>query len=65
MDTNIYAYVLNNTINLWGKHRENTVIEYGLTLQEHDKRLDNCHLRIKEKHLTLNKSKCEFNKKKT
>lgn len=40
------------------------VIVHGRTQQEHDQRLEKCLQRIQEKNLTLNKSKCEFNKRK-
>eukprot|EP00794_Sanderia_malayensis_P019335 gene19335-biopygen16222 len=36
------------------------IIVFGRTRQEHDHALDNCLKRLKEKGLTLNKSKCRF-----
>ena len=40
------------------------IIVYGCTQEAHDKRLAATLSRLQEKHLTLNKEKCEFNKHK-
>ncbi|XP_062610353.1 uncharacterized protein K02A2.6-like [Saccostrea cucullata] len=38
------------------------IIVFGQTCEEHDKNLEAVFKRLEEKHLTLNKEKCEFNK---
>ncbi|CAC5375380.1 unnamed protein product [Mytilus coruscus] len=40
------------------------IIVFGRNQDEHDKRLEKLFARLKEKNLTLNKAKCEFNKNK-
>ncbi|CAC5368520.1 unnamed protein product [Mytilus coruscus] len=40
------------------------IIVFGRNQDEHDKRLEKLFARLKEKSLTLNKEKCEFNKNK-
>ena len=40
------------------------IIVFGRNQEEHDKRLEKLFIRLKERNLTLNKSKCEFNKDK-
>lgn len=38
------------------------IIVFAKTKEEHDRRLKNVFQRLREKNITLNKSKCEFNK---
>ena len=38
------------------------ILVYGRTQQQHDDNLRSCFARLREKHLTLNRSKCVFNK---
>lgn len=38
------------------------IIVFAKTQEEHDRRLKNVLQRLREKNITLNKSKCEFNK---
>ena len=40
------------------------IIVFGRTQEEHDNRLERLFSRLNERNLTLNKSKCEFNKDK-
>ena len=40
------------------------IIVYGQNQREHDERLEAVLKRLQDKHLTLNKGKCEFNKRK-
>ena len=40
------------------------IIVFGRNKEKHDKRLEKLFIRLKERNLTLNKSKCEFNKDK-
>jgi hypothetical protein len=42
----------------------NDIIVFGCTQEEHDNRLERLFIRLHERNLTLNKSKCEFNKDK-
>ena len=38
------------------------ILVYGRTQQQHDDNLRSCFARLSDKHLTLNRSKCVFNK---
>ena len=40
------------------------IIVFGKTQEDHDKNLEAAFARLKEKNLTLNRQKCEFNKDK-
>jgi hypothetical protein len=40
------------------------IIVFGCTQEEYDNRLERLFIRLHERNLTLNKSKCEFNKDK-
>lgn len=44
------------------RNNSDDIIVFGKTQQEHDIRLEATLKRLQEKNLTLNKSKCEFNK---
>ena len=66
---NSAAEIFQNTISsalegLEGVRNISDDIVYGQSQREHDERLEAVLKRLQDKHLTLNKGKCEFNKRK-